>query len=120
MRRKGYTKKVLEAQILVYEKAINGTDSDLINWLEFEFGKPDNCPICYYRWHEGAECTARHHYKTKCLAIINGEVCYCQDWYNELRNLASYNPNVTRIRKILKTRLKYWKKVYAEKYPGAK
>ena len=117
--KQGYTKKVLEAQILVYKKAINKTDDDLRDWLEYDFGKPINCPVCNYRWAKGARCAAGLYYKTSCPAKIDNMACYYQDWYDKLRGLGVFfQPN--QVRQILKTRLKYWQCIYKEKYPENK
>lgn len=123
-RRKGYTKKVLEAQIKKYESVLAWKDARIANWIDGStgFGNVDNCPVCSFRWHlhpplkPGCFISGVN----QCLAVNSiDQPCYAQEWYGRLRMIRTTSADgIKRARQILKARLKYWQKIYVEKYPG--
>ncbi len=117
-KRLGYTRKVLEAQIVKYEEILSdGLDKQLKNWLYISFGSTDNCPVCLYRFHGGFVCKNEPSQKD-CLALVNGVDCMGQDWFGRLLTMRRDDKfNAIQVRKTLKTRLKYWQAIYKEKYP---
>ena len=112
-RRQGYTKRVLLAQVGKYEEALKCSDS-AISDFSYDMG----CPVCKYRLNHRANCKNDNRY-CNCLAVCGGLVCLDQAWWNE-KYKALDEGDIKRLRQILKTRLKYWKRIYAEKYPEAK
>lgn len=113
-KRQGYTKRVLEAQIRKYEKVIALDKIDLEDWVSEDFGGSDNCPVCSYR--DEFDCYGDD-YVEDCLAIDEADrTCSWQPWFKEMRGI----PKDKRARQILKSRLRYWRKIYAEKYLKSK
>ncbi len=118
--KQGYTKKVLEVQIAKYENALKMDDQDFDDWLRDYFGSTADCPVCLYRFHRGLECGHDLPFEP-CLAIIDNVACANQEWFRELRNIQShFIIDSDRARKLLSTRLKYWQRIYKEKYPEVK
>ncbi len=116
--KKGYTEKVLLAQIGKYESALAYKHNTIFqDWLNDEFGSTVDCPVCFYRFSRGAECGQDNTFQA-CLAIVNNEQCTGQDWFRELRNMQNRTTiDFDRARNLLTTRLKYWQAIYAEKCP---
>ncbi len=126
-KRQGYTKAALKAQIWKYEQVLYYKDNCILeDWLCENFATVKNCPVCSYRVEATKQANRDFHGDLKCsggnvkncLAIIDKKTCTEQAWFLELRSMKLYGTfNASRVRQILKTRLKYWQRVYAEKYP---
>ncbi len=115
--KQGYTKRVLEAQIRKYEVVLTKDDKKLISWLKCDFGGCANCPVCYHRCGYG-NCYHFRGQDNLCLALVDRILCVRQEWYQELSAMKHTKViNTARVRQILKTRLKYWQRIYKEKYP---
>lgn len=117
MRKKqGYTKRVLQQQIRKYEKALKMNDENFDDWLR-RFGCWPSCPVCSYR-HKFVsynESACKINGFELCLAIVNNVRCESQYWFNVVNDGGMFN--FPKIRRNLARRLKYWQRVYAEKYP---
>lgn len=116
-KRKGYTKKVLEAQIGKYKKALKMNNDDFYDWV-YGFGSWSNCPVCYhrdqFRTHD-KDYACRLSGVEPCLAIVNNVRCDSQYWFKVVSD--GGRVNFTKIRRNLAKRLKFWQRIYAEKYP---
>lgn len=116
-KRQGYTKRALQEQIGKYEKALKMTDESFDSWLLL-FGSWPNCPVCSYRHRlvgcDKSPCLIDDF--EPCLAIVDNIRCESQYWFGVVKNNDPLG--FPQIRRNLSGRLEFWKKVYAEKYPG--
>ena len=114
--KKGYTKKVLKAQIRKYKEALKMNDGDFEGWLS-RFGSWAFCPVCHYR----NQFVSSENYGCKlsgfepCTAIVNGRRCDGQYWFKVVNDGGLVN--FPKIRRNIAKRLKFWQKIYNEKYP---
>ncbi len=116
MKRRGYTKEVLLAQIQKYKNVLSWSDGKIIHWanrIVRGFGSVSGCPVCGYRWDRGIRCHVNG--VKPCLALVDNSKCTYQDWYKTVKTGTLYR--IKEVRKALKYRLKFWQKIYAEKYP---
>lgn len=118
--KKGYTKKVLKAQIKKYEKVLSASDENLFYWINEKrngFGTINGCPVCKYReklLSDKTEYGCRINGFEPCLAIRKNVVCWNQKWFHVVKDAGLCNINM--IRRDLTNRLKYWQRIYKEKY----
>lgn len=97
-------KEAVKEQIAKYKGFLQRKDESLIRGIKKDWGNLKNCPICMTVSHCG-----------ECPAVVNKQLCGYQGWMIDLHELRrETNPDVNRIREIIRARLLHWTAVYKD------